>query len=258
MVRRILSVREQLSKEWVEDLDVLLKLNEEITESFADHNRKATVKDDEDDDELNTKNPKDSTDEEKEDKNLSDLDALLKVFEAPTGGDSDSNASSTSSIEEKGQTMFDRTILNTWSQLLWNPKRGSSPYRKANFDLLLLLATQESIHRVLDSYKNDDAIRSETHEWLLEFYKDNVNEYFDGHQTHARSEDFLEEIFKSPRSIIETNNEVLAWVDPAIIAEGQSLRSTVFLFFTFYSLTPIFTSCTNEREPQILYESDPK
>jgi len=121
--------------------------------------------------------------------------------------------------EQKPESVFDRKMLSTWSQLLWSPKRSSSPYRKANFDLLLLLATQESIHRVMKSYKNDGGIRSETHEWLLDFYTDNVNDYFDGHQTNARSEDFLEKMMKESRSLIETNGEILAWVDPARIAE---------------------------------------
>jgi len=259
LVRRILSVREQLSKEWVEDLDMLVKLNDEIAESFEEYNNKVEAKDDEeeDDEEEDDEDDEDDTDiqslksdaeDEEEEKNLSDLDALIQALTAPTYKDPTADIPSTSSKassettkakmddieEEKPQTLydeqkpesvFDRKMLSTWSQLLWSPKRSSSPYRKANFDLLLLLATQESIHRVMKSYKNDGGIRSETHEWLLDFYTDNVNDYFDGHQTNARSEDFLEKMMKESRSLIETNGEILAWVDPARIAEGEYLHA---------------------------------
>jgi len=87
--------------------------------------------------------------------------------------------------------------------------------------LLLLLATQESIHRVLKSYKDDDEVRQETYEFLLDFYKDHVKDHFDGHQTYARSEDFLDEMLTSSRTLIETKNEILAWVNPARVAEGE-------------------------------------
>ena len=233
----MLSVRELISKEWVEDLEMLLALNDDIAESFDEYNTKAESKTDDDGNESEEKNSKvDGVDPKADDavKRASDFDAFLKSLNVTaTKKDSKSDVSSSSSKatseeetkqavpgDEKRQKVFDRSILNTWSQSLWSPKRSSSPYRKANFDLLLLLATQESIHRVLKSYKHNDSVRPQTHEWLLDFYTDNVNEYFDGHQTYARSEDFLEEMSKSPRTLIETNNDILAWTDPAIVAEG--------------------------------------
>lgn len=237
LVRRIISVREQLSKEWVEDLDTLIKLNDEITESFEEYNNKVATKDDEEEDVDKEDNQKDKrverkTEDKDDDENSSDLGLLLEALVAPVDKGSDPGSSSVPSNaslgsdkernvndEEKRQTVFDRTNLNSWSQSLWSPNRSSSPYRKANFDLLLLLATQESIHRVLNSYKKDDTIRPQTHKWLFDFYTDKVNEHFDGHQTYSRSEDFLEELLKSPGTLIETNNDILAWVDPAIMAE---------------------------------------
>jgi hypothetical protein len=256
LVRRILSVREQLSKEWIEDLDMLINLNDEITEFFEAHNNKDAAKDDEeeeddddDDDEednLKIKSAEKKTEDKDDDKRSSNLDAFLNALIAAPGDkklDPDvTSVSSNASLDEtnsekdvpdkeKHQPVYDRSILSTWSQLLWSPKRSSSPYRKANFDLLLLLATQESIHRVLNSYKKDETIRPETHAWLLDFYKDNVNKYFDGHQTYARSEDFLEEMLKSPRTLIETNSEILAWIDPAIVAEGEFTITNFLSFF---------------------------
>jgi len=238
LVRRILSVREQLSKEWVEDLDILLKLNDEIIDYFEEHINEVTNKDEERDDCAGEDNQKinyagNDTGDKKFNKVSNDLDLLLKALvtalerKPPPPFPPDLSHNTTLKInakyghpdEEKREKMFDGNIFITWSQLLWNPKRSSSPYRKANFDLLLLLATQESIHRVFNSYKKDDTIRPETQGWLLDFYTDNVNEYFDGHQMYARSEDFLQEMLKSSRTLIETNNDVLAWVDPAIVAE---------------------------------------
>jgi hypothetical protein len=231
-----------LSKEWAEDLDMLMKLNDEITESFEKYNNEAVAKDDEEDEDEDD-NSKINAEDKYADDSSSDVDALLKALTAPVEEDSNTDASGKVDHEvEKGKTVFDRSLLSTWRQLLWSPKRSSSPYREANFDLLLLLATQESIHRVLKSYKKDTAIRPETHQWLLDFYTENVNEYFDGHQTYARSEDFLEEMLKSPRTLIETNNEILAWVDPAIVAEGELwmvilrfLTLTILIFFCHHT-----------------------
>jgi hypothetical protein len=84
------------------------------------------------------------------------------------------------------------------------------------------MSTQESIHRVLRSYKDDANVRPETFEWLLDFYKDRVKEYFDGHQAFGRAEAFLEEMLQSPPTVIETDTRalgVIAWVNPAKIAE---------------------------------------
>mmetsp|Transcript_15974 Transcript_15974/g.33127 ORF Transcript_15974/g.33127 Transcript_15974/m.33127 type:complete len:481 (-) Transcript_15974:2680-4122(-) len=205
LVRRILQVREQISKEWVEDLDMLTKLNDEITEFLEEHN--AAAKEDEDDEEDDDENvTTQSKDEDYGDSG--EMDHFLKSLH--NNGDTD---------KIKRQTAFDRNILSSWTQLLWNPNHGSSHYRKSSFDLLMLLATQESVHRVLKSYKEDNEVRPETHEWLLEHYKDNVSKYFDGHQTRGRSEDFLEEMMNSPRTLIETNSEFLAWTDPAMVVE---------------------------------------
>lgn len=224
LVRRILSVRELISKEWVEDLEMLLKLNDDIAESFDEYNSKVEPKamNDDEEDHLKVDNVDQKIDDDDESHDKTDCDESDSDEASPPALSKESIEKKTRQAvpgDEKRQNVFDRSILSTWSQTLWSPKRSSSPFRKANFDLLLLLATQESIHRVLNSYKNDDSVRPQTHEWLLDFYADNVNEYFDGHQTYARSEDFLEEMSKSPRTLIETNSDMLAWTDPAIVAE---------------------------------------
>ena len=281
MVRRILSVREQLSKEWVEDLELLIQLNDDILDTFEEYTVEENNKEDDDDiddddDEKNsatvvTNQDQNDDDDDEDDSSVSflhsDLDLLEKALDAPdaeketisdpssssTSSSSGSNTGSIVSFDRMSNTLneedrhrynnnnstiiFDRNVVWSWTQSLWSSKRNSSPsspYRKSNFDLLLLLSTQESVHRVLNSYRDssssnkndgeDDAVRPETFEWLLEFYKDNVMEYFDGHQTYARSEDFLEKMLTSPRTLIETksmNDDDDAWVDPARIAEGE-------------------------------------
>lgn len=49
---------------------------------------------------------------------------------------------------------------------------ASLPLRKGNFDLTILLVTQESVHRVLRQYREDD--EKVAFEWLLEFYSERV------------------------------------------------------------------------------------
>jgi hypothetical protein len=118
--------------------------------------------------------------------------------------------------------VFDVNTWYTWSQSLFNRDRDSSPFRKKNFDLLLLLSTQESVHRVLKNYQNDDTVRPETYTWLLDFYKEHVNNHFDGHQTFGSAERFLEKMLRAPPTMIETDTKVLgvlAWVNPMHIAE---------------------------------------
>jgi hypothetical protein len=200
VVRRILAVREQLSQEWIQDLDMLMQLNDEVLETYEEYmlqKNEAMGEDDEmeateDDDEL--------------DKLVKDLVAQNTIFNS----------------QKEKTPVFDVNAWYTWSQSLCSQDRDSSPFRKKNFDLLLLLSTQESIHRVLKSYKKDDTVRPETYEWLLDFYKERVRNHFDGHQTFGRAEEFLGEMLRSPPTMIETDTKslgILAWVNPAEIAE---------------------------------------
>jgi hypothetical protein len=61
-----------------------------------------------------------------------------------------------------------------------------SSFRSASLDLLALLATQESIHRLLRLERQDD-----TYDDLRAFYVAHVAEYFDGSQTMQRFNSFL-------------------------------------------------------------------
>jgi len=52
----------------------------------------------------------------------------------------------------------------------------------SNFDVLFLLSTQESVHRVLKSLLAAGEPKATSYQWLLEYYSQNANQYFDGKQ----------------------------------------------------------------------------
>lgn len=104
---------------------------------------------------------------------------------------------------------------------------ASSPNRKGNFDLLLLLATQEAVHRVLREYREKGEQREVSFEWLRDFYTERVPSFFDGDQKHGRADDFMEELLLSSPSMKELDGKV-GLIDPLRIAEDIiAMRSEV-------------------------------
>lgn len=228
LLRRMLSVREQIAKEWVKDLDMLSHLNDEIMESYEEYleqQEQLMETEDENGDEEDHEDlsivMKDKDDEESVEKKLSskeDDQMNAGVFAA-------------SSKSDVKKPIFDRNAGYTFSESLCNLDRESSHFRKKSFDLLLLLATQESIHRVLKLYQAKDAEKGRnsnkvfstgkttSYDWLLDFYRERVTHHFDGYQTTGRAEDFLEELLRSPPTVIESSTEVVAFIDPARVAE---------------------------------------
>jgi hypothetical protein len=179
LVTRILAVREQISAEWVTDLDSLITMNDMILESYQNHARAA----------------RDNKD----------------------GDDATSTTTTTTTT-----TVFDRNadflISNTNAFM---PLGHASPLRKGSFDLLILLATQESVHRVLRSYRDNND--SQSLEWLREFYKERVSRFFDGNQEYGRADDFLEELLLTPPSVKRSSTTIrtdkMELMDPMKIAE---------------------------------------
>lgn len=113
-----------------------------------------------------------------------------------------------------------------------------SPLRKGNFDLLVLLATQESIHRVLNSATGSEyqAIRDDSSEselmsrsnrqFLSNFYLNRLVSHFTGGQRYGRADQFLQELLLSTPSMViaaEDNapkgDATASLVDPTRIAE---------------------------------------
>mmetsp|Transcript_33456 Transcript_33456/g.50471 ORF Transcript_33456/g.50471 Transcript_33456/m.50471 type:complete len:433 (+) Transcript_33456:174-1472(+) len=105
--------------------------------------------------------------------------------------------------------------------------KDPSPLRHANFDLLALLLTQESIHRVLRDYLDAGKEREVSFRWFREYYTERVVKYFDGEQEFGRADDFLGELLSTPPSI-KTDAGTMDLVDPLRVAEDiLAVRSDV-------------------------------
>jgi hypothetical protein len=126
--------------------------------------------------------------------------------------------SRTGAFERRAQTLLNNAIaFDEWA---------SSPLRQRNFDLLLLLATQESVHRVLRRFRGEGGRRLVSFEWFRDFYSSRVAEYFDGSQPMGRADDFLEALLTTPPSM-RTTGDKLELVDPLRIAEDLILTRSV-------------------------------
>jgi hypothetical protein len=93
-----------------------------------------------------------------------------------------------------------------------------SPLRRGNFDLLVLLATQESIHRVLNDETRQNGPERATNKFLHAFYKDRMH-YFHGPQKYGRADDFLEELLSASPRMITIAEGVTHLIDPTRITE---------------------------------------
>jgi len=192
LVSRILSVRQQIADEWILDLDTMVASNDQILESYYD----------------NAANDRDSEEciaynDNGECIRPEDLREKLDHFSA-------------SPPRRRGA--FDRTAMMMLRNAIAFDERASSPYRKGNFDLLVLLATQESVHRLLREYQEMGDKRKVSFEWLRNFYVERVEKFFDGSQDYGRADDFLEELLLTSPSMKTAGNKV-ELVDPLRIAE---------------------------------------
>lgn len=188
IVTRILSVREQIGKEWIKDLDTMVVANEQILSSYEEKSANARSEECLDAD---TENPEDCA--------------------IPTDG-------SKATFGKSKATAYDRVSMTLMDHTIEFTDLNSSPNRKGNFDLLTLLATQESIHRVLRQYREAGSERQVSFEWLRSFYVERVAKYFDGSQEFGRADDFLEELLLSP-PVMKTVYKKVELVDPLRIAE---------------------------------------
>jgi hypothetical protein len=170
LLNRILSVREQISEEWTNDLESLFITNDEILTSYLDR----------------------QTEARKEEEEMQYHDMTF-----PLSDHSD----------------VDRSFMVTLPNSLSSQDRASSPLRRSNFDLLVLLSTQESIHRVLREYSEEQ--EEENFDWLKDFYSKRVSTFFDGHgQDYGRADEFLEELIVSPPVARRTKNNKVHLIDP--------------------------------------------
>lgn len=189
LVMRIMSVREQISKEWKEDLTTLVRTNEQILEQYEEKERQDMLA------------LEDEDDEDVEDNESDEKARMLDEMEAQS---------------------YDRNAMAYLTSSIAGQDRASSPFRRSNFDLLLLLCTQESVHRVLREYKedSDDEFHMERYNLLHQFYKDQVAEFFDGHtQSFGRADKFLEGILKMSPIGRQRQDGGFCLIEPAAIVE---------------------------------------
>lgn len=92
-----------------------------------------------------------------------------------------------------------------------------SPLRKGNFDLLMLLATQESIHRVLNS--NDDTIDRSSFRFLRNFYAGRLGSHFTGNNWYGRADEFLDELLCASPCVAQLQDEECDLIEPVRVAE---------------------------------------
>jgi hypothetical protein len=202
LATRIVSVREQIAREWVTDLNTLATANEMILKSY--HDKSATGRSEEE------CAPFDESE---------DCVPSAKDLVTPYSDNVDRVASNDA---------YDRTAMTMLSNSMDSDGRGSSPHRKGNFDLLDLLVTQESVHRVLRKYREMKSEREVSLAWLREFYVKRVTTHFDGDQRYGRADDFLDEVLSSAPVMREVGRNV-ELVDPQRIAEDIiSMRSEIY------------------------------
>lgn len=199
LVSRIISVREQVAAECKTDFGTLIVANDQILASYEDH----------------------MVEDQKSDLGMEefDSDSSLDSLTIPY---SDSKESTSNHHKHA----FDRynAMLLLSNSMGDESDMKSSPLRKGNFDLMLLLSTQESIHRVLKEYAQAGDERDVSFAWLRDFYLERVNDYFDGHQRFGRADDFLEELLLTPPMLKSLDDsahrqEMMGLIDPLRIAE---------------------------------------
>jgi hypothetical protein len=202
LASRIVSVREQIAREWVTDLNTLANANEMILKSYYD--KSSTGRSEEE------CAPYDESD---------DCVPSAKDLVTPYSDNVDRVARNDA---------YDRTAMMMLSNSMDSDGIGSSSFRKGNFDLLDLLVTQESVHRVLRKYQEMRSEREVSYSWLREFYVKRVTTHFDGDQRYGRADDFLDEVLSSSPVMREVGRNV-ELVDPQRIAEDIiSKRSEVY------------------------------
>jgi hypothetical protein len=161
---RILSVREQIAREFSKDLEVISTMGAYTLESYWNGIRQQK----------------------------SEMDPLRQATGSPNLLFLENNANEDSDY-------------------------APSPLRKGNFDLLLLLATQESIHRVLNDPEGNAAIV----QYLQNFYVQRLPTHFTGRQRYGQAGAFLDQLLSQPPSIVQqqpgSSSTVL--IDPIRLAE---------------------------------------
>lgn len=185
---RIISVRGQIAQEFANDLGVLATMGQHTMDCYWDYMDNLDNNDDDDDDD--------------------DKPTVMEVGVGGTtyqdGGDGMMPAAADGGFGDTTPRKLPPHNLAFLTYAL-DPIDGFAPsaLRRGNFDLLVLLATQESIFRILNNKQQEDLGSSQSmyQKYLLDFYAARSVSHFSGIQRYNRADDFLEELlFSSPAS----------------------------------------------------------
>jgi len=174
---RILSVREQLSKEFAKDLQAVSDMGGQTFDWYWEKLKQSRANLDDDNDNNNNNN---------NDSKSSDESSEARFIEP-------------SSLRGSRENLLFLEINVDNPTLDHKP----SPLRRSNFDLLVLLATEEAIHRVLNRWEfkrsEGDLIGAEeaSHSFLEEFYQERQHFFHGPLLSFGKADDLLEELLDS-------------------------------------------------------------
>uniref|UniRef100_A0A7S1FN44 Uncharacterized protein n=1 Tax=Corethron hystrix TaxID=216773 RepID=A0A7S1FN44_9STRA len=227
---RILSVRNQISKEWEKDLLAVLQMKKSIMHSYREREARRNL---EAQAELESRRV-----EKKEKEGDKDIEGLKEERKGTVKGESKwvRVAPLMSSATTPG---FDRQPLFFLESDPYDDSGlVASPLRKSSFDLLLLLATREALRRILDHKKVNWEVRSDNENsaaksavlnasqisFLKQFYEERREKYFLGrYRRYGLADDFVEELMTHPprmTTMIRRKEKIPVLLDPAAIAEA--------------------------------------
>lgn len=185
---RIISVREQVAMEFVKDLGVIERMGEMTLERYWESLR-----------ELRSR-----TESQAENEGRNTSAAAVSLHDEPV------------------RFQRENLLFLEFSADDESSDEAPSPLRKGNFDLLVLLATQEAIHRFLNRERKSPADQA-SHYFLRNFYWQRLDSHFTGSKRYGRADDFLEDLLQqAPRMIqVPTGRDetVTSLIDPLSIAE---------------------------------------
>jgi hypothetical protein len=156
---------------------------------------------------------------------VQDLQVIAAQTPPPEQTASQSSSSSSTSRMQGAEFLFLEFAPDSESDY------APSPLRKGNFDLLVLLTTQESIHRLLnqqhpvdgpdpldhdDSAVSDIALSSSQRSFVSNFYLHRLVSHFTGAQRYNRAQEFLQELLLAAST-----------TEPSIVAKIYQERSRV-------------------------------
>lgn len=210
---RILSVREKIGNEWKKDLELVQSANEHIIESYNERSLKKRIEEMKKKDVMSSHDDDDPNEEEFQ---------PLPMDSPPSSSSSSAEGELTAAVysgTSPENQSFDRMEIFLLNNHPSFNDMESTPLRASSFDLLFMLSTQESIHRLLKHYQMNQDENDISFEWLSDFYESNLEQYFDGDGGYGRSDDFLDLLLQKSPAIKTLQDGRFGFIDPHAIAE---------------------------------------